>query len=79
MAMRRSFAWKSQARAAVAEDNLQREAFTATIRVESTYGKGKHKNMKPFDLVRDINQPILVVKNPKHFYRKKKNFIEQPH
>ena len=45
--MRRSFAWKSQARAAVAEDNLQREALTATIRVESTYGKGKHKNMKP--------------------------------
>lgn len=37
MAMRRSLAWKSQARAAVADDSLQREALTATIRVESTF------------------------------------------
>lgn len=37
MAMRSSLAWKSHARAAVAEDSLHREAFTATIRVERTF------------------------------------------
>lgn len=36
MAMSSSLAWKSQARAAVAEDSLQRDALTATIRVDST-------------------------------------------
>lgn len=36
MAIRRSLAWKSQARAAVAVESLQRDAFTAKIRVART-------------------------------------------
>lgn len=36
MAMRSSLAWKSHARAAVAVESLQRDAFTAKIRVART-------------------------------------------
>lgn len=50
MAIRSSLAWKSQALAAVAEDSLHRDAFTATIRVDKTFiGSDKERNHKKFN------------------------------